>query len=222
MCERRTRRYLCVCPSGCASDTASESLRWQTHLPNERVTDTRPACSGIETDHLCGIQQRQLNSCVRSSSAFSFRRCSGSETVVRSICRSARFVLVEMSPQSFPATTQRGTPDTAQSLTAQLDRAHANLSSDRTADRSRWIECRMVDERLVCERRDGRRVVVGPERIETPSGTTTWNGPGDIQVRSVEPERWLVTRDGSQTEIELTPGRIVVTEPGVIRRTYEW
>jgi len=127
-----------------------------------------------------------------------------------------------MSPQSFPSRTQRGTPDTTQSLTAQLDQAHANVSSDRATDRSRWIECRMDDERLVCERRDGQRVVVGPERISTPSGTATWSGLDDIQVQAVEPKKWLITRDGSQTEIELTPERIVITEPGVIRRTYDW
>jgi hypothetical protein len=80
----------------------------------------------------------------------------------------------------------------------------------------------MIEERLVCERRDGHRVVVGPERIETPSGTATWSGLGDIQVQADEPEKRLITRDGSQTKIELTPERIVITEPGVIRRTYDW
>jgi hypothetical protein len=80
----------------------------------------------------------------------------------------------------------------------------------------------MIDERLVCERQDGRRVVVGPERIKTPSGTATWSGLDAIQVQAVEPEKRLITRDGSQTKIELTPERIVITEPDVIRRTYDW
>jgi hypothetical protein len=153
---------------------------------------------------------------------------SGAETVGLYKYASSIKERMLMSPPPSQSTTRTESPsdqtgpNTSNPLKTRLDEVHGELSERRTAGQSQWIDCRTVDDRVVCERPDGRRVVVGPETIRTPSGTTSWTGIGEIEVESLGTEERRLTREGSQKVVELTPDRISVTEPNVMRRTYDW
>lgn len=110
--------------------------------------------------------------------------------------------------------------DAADEIQDRLDEAHtAVVADDELTD---WLDWQLIGDRLVCQRPDGRRVVVESELVRTPTGNAPWSGLGALVVRETGPEELTITSTGSETEIVLTPERITVAEPGVLRRRYDW